>query len=86
MGKYRKKPIVIEALQWNGTNFNEIHDFTRDNSSFLLNDAKELVLVVHTLEGDMTASEGDFIICGVNDEFYACKPDVFEKTYEKVDE
>ena len=44
------------------------------------------VLIIHTLEGDMTVSEGDWIIKGVNGEFYPCKDDIFQKTYEKVDE
>ena len=45
---------------------------------------KEEGLTIHTLEGDMIASIGDYIIKGVNGEFYPCKPDIFEKTYEKV--
>lgn len=62
MGKYRKKPIVIEAYQTD----------------------KEII--IHTLEGDMKASIGDYIITGVNGEQYPCKPDIFEKTYEPVSE
>jgi len=82
MGKYRKKPIVIEAVQWNGDNLIEVKmlgverkfqkDINKDN------------LVIHTLEGDMTARKGDWIIKGVSGEIYPCKPDIFEKTYEKV--
>lgn len=41
--------------------------------------------IIHTLEGDMIASPGDWIITGVNGEKYPCKPDIFEKTYEKID-
>ena len=79
--KYRKKPVVIEAIQWAGNNLSEIDNFigrTVDN--------KETTLVIHTLEGDMEASIGDYIIKGVNGEFYPCKPDIFDKTYEEVKE
>lgn len=79
--KYRKKPVVIEAIQWIGNNLSEIDNFigrTVDN--------KETTLVIHTLEGDMEASIGDYIIKGVNGEFYHCKPDIFDKTYEEVTE
>ena len=79
--KYRKKPVVIEAIQWIGNNLSEIDNFigrTVDN--------KETTLVIHTLEGDMEASIGDYIINGVNGEFYPCKPDIFDKTYEEVTE
>ena len=79
--KYRKKPVVIDAIQWAGNNLSEIDNFigrTVDN--------KETTLVIHTLEGDMEASIGDYIIKGVNGEFYPCKPDIFDKTYEEVTE
>ena len=79
--KYRKKPVVSEAIQWVGNNLSEIDNFigrTVDN--------KETTLVIHTLEGDMEASIGDYIIKGVNGEFYPCKPDIFDKTYEEVTE
>ena len=79
--KYRKKPVVIEAIQWAGNNLSEIYNFigrTVNN--------KETTLVIHTLEGDMEASIGDYIIKGVNGEFYPCKPDIFDKTYEEVTE
>lgn len=79
--KYRKKPVAIEAIQWNGKNLSEIDNFmggTVEN--------KGTTLVIHTLEGDMEASIGDYIIKGVNGEFYPCKPDIFAKTYEEVTE
>lgn len=91
--KYRKKPIVIDAVQWDGKNLNEIKDFAGKNVEFawmwqMDDDVPHdyLCLIIHTLEGDMRASEGDYIIRGINGEYYACKPDVFEKTYEKVKE
>ena len=79
--KYRKKPVVIEAIQWAGNNLSEIDNFigrTVNN--------KETTLVIHTLEGDMEPSIGDYIIKGVNGEFYPCKPDIFDKTYEEITE
>ena len=79
--KYRKKPVVIEAIQWIGNNLSEIDNFIGRNV-----DNKETTLVIHTLEGDMEASIGDYIIKGVNGEFYPCKPDIFDKTYEEVTE
>lgn len=80
--QYRKKPVVIEALQWTGDNLTEILEFCPDCFSYERN--KVLVLTVSTLEGNMKASINDFIIKGVHDEFYACKPSIFEKTYEQV--
>ena len=77
--KYRKKPIIIEAIQWNGKNLSEI-----DNFMGRLVENKGTTLVIHTLEGDMEASINDYIIKGVNSEFYPCKPDIFDKTYERA--
>ena len=79
--KYRKKPVVIEAIQWVGNNLSEIDNFIGRSV-----DNKETTLVIHTLEGDMEASIGDYIIKGVNGEFYPCKSDIFYKTYEEVTE
>ena len=91
--KYRKKPVEIEAVQWDGLNLSEIQEFAGDHIDVEIYDAGYEVgavppgvkIAIHTLEGDMTASKGDYIIKGVNGEFYPCKPDIFEKTYEKVD-
>lgn len=87
--KYRKKPVVIEAVEFNGNNQREVLGFIyRDMSENGLSGAERMGLpvVIETLEGDMKADPGDFIIKGVNGEFYPCKPDIFEKTYEKVGE
>lgn len=90
MGKFRKKPVVIEAIQWTGNASSTISidmfmgNFPKQSQligSRLTNDAK---LLIPTLEGVMEASENDWIIKGVNGEFYPCKPDIFEKTYEPV--
>lgn len=79
--KYRKKPVIIEAIQWNGENKSEILSFA-NKSAYITAGG----LTINTLEGNMKASVGDYIIKGVNGEFYPCKPDIFEKTYEKVEE
>lgn len=87
--KYRKKAVVIEAIQWTG-NTTEIKEFCGNNCSYNVDDSAWKVgkgipheeLVIHTLEGDMKARRNDYIIKGINGEFYPCKPDIFEKTYE----
>lgn len=94
--KYRKKPVVIEAVQWSGKNHREMWDFlTGQTDSYMQasgdnfyidHDRIKGGLIIKTLEGEHIASIGDFIIKGVNGEFYPCKPDIFEKTYEAVDE
>ena len=77
--KYRKKPVIIEAIQWNGKNLSEIDNFVGGSLK-----TEGSILVIHTLEGDMEASINDYIIKGVNGEFYPCKPDIFDKTYERA--
>lgn len=77
--KYKKVPVVIEALEWNGNNKDEVMNFVGSNIYF-----KGSSAFIVTLEGDMEASVGDYIIKGVKGEFYPCKPDVFSTTYEKV--
>lgn len=78
--KYRKKPVVIEAIQFTPFNSEEIEDFVGGD---LGKDANGNT-VIATLEGAMICSINDFIIKGVNGEFYPCKPDIFEKTYDKI--
>jgi len=77
--KYVKKPVVIEAVQWLGSNFVEIDEFiTIPHETF----PSQGLIKIPTLEGVMEAKEGDFIIRGIKGEFYPCKPDIFELTYE----
>ena len=81
---HRKKPVEIQAMQ--------VPDITDDEANekligwlgedAYLDDADEFVIM--TLEGEMHATDGDYIIRGVNGEFYPCKPDIFAKTYEEV--
>lgn len=87
MAKYRKKPVVIEAIKWTGDNLKEMVRFT-DKIVETQEDFTEgiTILVIKTLEGNMKAFPGDMIIKGVKGEFYPCKPDIFEATYEKVEE
>lgn len=80
--KFRKKPIVVDAIQFNGENYEEIEKFT-DNAAFK-NTTLE-ILYINTLEGTMRINDNDWVIKGVNGEFYPCKPDIFEKTYDKVE-
>ena len=84
--KYIKKPVVIEAIQWKGNNIEEVKRFTNGSSptgrSFK---QKGNILIIKTLEGDMRADVNDYIIKGVQGEFYPCKPDIFELTYSAVD-
>ena len=88
--KYRKKPVVIEAYLLTRMFADVCLDFVgRDNiDSYNEGEFEEdaCYINIKTLEGVMTASEGDYIIKGVNGEFYPCKPDIFEKTYEKVED
>lgn len=85
--KYKKKPIIIDAILFDDSpkstqdlcelmNCDSL-DISRDN----VDDAK---IIIHTLEGDMYGSIGDYIIKGVNGEFYPCKPDIFAKSYDKA--
>lgn len=76
---YRKKPVVIEAIQYNGKNKVEIQRFMGRYLDELVKGLK-----IPTLEGDMFASVGDYIIKGVKGEFYPCKPDIFSQTYEEI--
>lgn len=86
MGNYRKKPVVIEAIQFTGNNFFEIHEFTNGNAhDCYMQPAGYTTCIINTLEGRHIATEGDYIIKGVQGEFYPCKPDVFNMTYEAAD-
>lgn len=77
--RYRKKPVEIEAVLWTGYNFEDIMELGERN---VQRSGKDLL--IFTLEGTMRASIGDYIIKGVNDELYPCKPDIFNLTYERI--
>lgn len=82
--KYRKKPVVIEAIQFNddADTLRKIQKFMQCELVVSYKKTNKPKLKIATLEGEMEASLGDYIIKGVNGEFYPCKPDIFEKTYE----
>lgn len=95
--KATKKPVTIEALLWGGGNLRGVEDFSGEKFSnlpcghnFISHKANSFMsfkcstqeLFINTLEGDMKVSTGDYIIRGVNGEFYPCKPEIFEKTYD----
>ena len=87
--KYRKKPVVIEAIQWTGLNLEEIKSFVGESLQYDIIDTAvppHVDMVIKTLEGNHVCTKGDFIIKGVHGEFYPCKPDIFEKTYELVED
>lgn len=89
MAKYKTKPCEIEAIQWNGINLEEIKAFVGESLIYDICDTAwqvgkgrpHVYMKIRTLEGDMEASEGDYIIKGLVGEFYPCKPDVFERKY-----
>ncbi len=97
MPKFRKKPVVIEARQADGApeSNRDIIDWTRGSETPAQMDERaipiengyrfEKSLLINTLEGGMWVNPGDWVIKGVNGEFYACKPDIFAATYEAVD-
>ena len=86
MKRYVKKPVVVQAVEYNGANKEEIEAFVEKKLDTVYTELKEpLELKIPTLEGDMKASKGDYIIKGINGEFYPCKPDVFEKTYDIIE-
>jgi hypothetical protein len=86
VGKYRKKPVVVEAVQWTGEWLTQAGAWV--NSEILKGEyrVQGIYLYIHTLEGEMRAEPGDWIIKGVKGEFYPCKPDIFEATYEPTEE
>lgn len=91
MTKYRKKPVEVEAFQldergligedwfWDAVTRNDVIIY-----HFGKHDSEPAMCVIKTLEGDMIANTGDYIIKGVKDELYPCKPDIFEQTYDVV--
>ena len=90
--QYRKKPIVIEAFQWTGGPDQKedpvwiVKALKKKEAWLVLSGTKDVYMMIETLEGYMKASQGDFIIKGISGELYPCKPDIFHKSYEKVEE
>ena len=86
MPKFRKRPVEIEAWQWNGETRPKWPRYLLDTPLSEIKDGRHGVveLRIPTLEGEMTAKRGDWIIRGIKGEVYPCKPDIFAATYEPV--
>ena len=84
--KYRKKPIVIEAIQWTGNNWSEIGSWMNSVKTNSIYHTNLNEVWIDTLEGIMTGGVGDYIIKGIKGEFYPCKADIFEASYDEVEE
>ena len=99
MAKFRKKPVIVEAVQLSWKTWSEVCDFlgsiinegnpAREVDTFSDKcgevGSKWLEITIPTLEGNHIVRHGDYIIKGVNGEFYPCEPDIFKKTYELVE-
>ena len=82
MGKYRKKPVIIEAMQFTDEMKDRCFNFVTCNHYPEFDESGNPIMIIETLEGNHTARIGDWIIKGVAGEFYPCKPDIFAATYE----
>lgn len=85
ISQYRKKPVVIEAAQLSKENQLELYVWCGGSRKALMQNTGKAYIDIDTLEGTMTANEGDYIIKGVKGEFYPCKPHIFDATYDAVD-
>jgi len=92
--RYRKKPIVIEAIQFTGNNWDEVSKFVPNANGYEVGDGQDKdgnimpqphYAMIHILEGTMRADIGDWIIMGIKGEFYSVKDEIFKETYERVD-
>ena len=98
--KYRKLPVIIEAVQYDGANLGIIKKWAEESGSnrniyqyeYSYRYSRDMplayttALVIETLEGEMRANIGDWIIRGISNEFYPCKPDIFKATYEEINQ
>ena len=92
--KAKKKPVIVEYVQWNGKNVSEImsfcgsaaHDIYQINLINLANMPVEYSLIIKTFKGNERVYPGDYIIKGIYGDFYPCKPDIFKETYEIIDD
>ena len=86
MQKFVKKPVVIEAIQYDGANITEIETFVGGKLPTVMTSDLGAQLVISTLEGDMKVTKGDYVIKGIKGEFYPCKPDIFKSTYNVIED
>ena len=91
--RFTKRPVAIEAIQWDGTaqTLDDLAAWSRRHTLPggiipIPNADQDNRLIIHTLEGTMRGDVGDWVIKGVSNEFYACKPDIFEATYRPADD
>ena len=84
MSTFRKKPVEIEAMQFTGHNYDRIASWMGDAATTMTSPDGTLDLHIETLEGTLHVSPDDWVIRGVQGEFYPCKSDIFEATYERV--
>lgn len=87
--KYRKKPVEVEVIKFDRSKWSDEINQHKSSATYpmvLLSIIGGFSPVIETLEGDMKVSDGDYIIKGVQGEFYPCKPDIFHETYEIVEE
>jgi hypothetical protein len=94
MAKFRKIPVVVDAIRFRGDNVDEVRQWVKsvakcwpdthgnEDGDFAF---ATKVIVIPTREGHMTVRSGEYIICGVDGEFYPCKPEIFSATYEPVE-
>lgn len=80
--RYRKKPVIVDAVRWNSKNYFDVIRLTGRKDIRFFDDGS---CIIPTLEGNVVAQKGDYIIKGVRGECYPCKPDIFKETYERVD-
>ena len=83
--KFIKKPIIVDAIQWKGYNTKEVAIFLQGHTARQGEVIPDMAIIIPTLEGEHRADVGDWIIKGIKGEFYPCKPDIFELTYEPVE-
>lgn len=81
MKKYYKKPIVIEAVRWDG----KMYSHPKELPCIYIGNKDKDILIIKTLEGDMICNIGDYIIKGIKGEFYPCREDIFLESYEAVE-
>lgn len=83
---YRKIPVKIRAIKFDGTNAKQVKEFCNSSEHWCCGQTNPHQLEIYTLEGTMIADIGDYIIQGIKGEFYPCKPDIFKKTYERLNQ
>jgi len=96
MAMYRKRPVMVEAIQWTGNNYNEVKEFCGKSpfggSRWYSCGSRPVISVgdtnnyIRTLNGDVQVSISDYIIKGIDGDFYVCRQDIFEKEYERIDD